>query len=217
MLLIVHNPYLPRWVVAAGGYRSGSTLQYNLLGVYIEAIHLGGRVGLMDPDQVQARGEQKRVPSDGIGVCKTHHVVEGFRPFERPTAWASDVLAGRARPISTVRDLQATRRSMCRKFGYTGDGLDSSVEWRENIANQRRWAELGAIEQRYELLVENPVQALADLCAALDLPWSLDLANHAAISTDRRHAILVMQHTKQGTWDPVTLLHWDHIEIDSVT
>jgi hypothetical protein len=106
---------------------------------------------------------------------------------------------------------------MCRKFGYADNTLDTSIEWRENIANQSRWAELGTIEQRYELLVENPERALADLCAALDLPWSRESANHAAIATDRSHAILVMQRAKQGTVDPVTLLHWDHIEIDPVS
>ena len=208
-------PQSLRWIVAAGGYRSGSTLQYNLLGVYLEAANLGGRVGLVDPDELQAVGEQQWTPSDGIGVAKSHHVVEGFRQFERPNAWEIEVLERRARPISTVRDIQGTRRSMCRKFGYTDDTLDASVEWRENIANQRRWTELGAFEQRYELLVDNPVQALADLCIALDLPWSSDSAKHAAKVTDRNNAITVMQHTEQGTWDPLTLLHWDHIEVDA--
>ncbi len=208
-------PQSLRWIVAAGGYRSGSTLQYNLLGVYLEAAELGGRVGLVDPDELQALGEQQWTPSDGIGVAKSHHVVEGFRQFERPNAWEIEVLERRARPISTVRDIQGTRRSMCRKFGYTDDTLDASVEWRENIANQRRWTELGAFEQRYELLVDNPVQALADLCIALDLPWSSDSAKHAAKVTDRNNAITVMQHTEQGTWDPLTLLHWDHVEVDA--
>ena len=208
-------PQSLRWIVAAGGYRSGSTLQYNLLGVYLEAAELGGRIGLVDPDELQAVGEQQWTPSDGIGVAKSHHVVEGFRQFERPNAWEIEVLERRARPISTVRDIQGTRRSMCRKFGYTDDTLDASVEWRENIANQRRWTELGAFEQRYELLVDNPVQALADLCIALDLPWSSDSAKHAAKVTDRNNAITVMQHTEQGTWDPLTLLHWDHVEVDA--
>ncbi len=208
-------PQSLRWIVAAGGYRSGSTLQYNLLGEYLEAAELGGRVGLVDPDELQALGEQQWTPSDGIGVAKSHHVVEGFRQFERPNAWEIEVLERRARPISTVRDIQGTRRSMCRKFGYTDDTLDASVEWRENIANQRRWTELGAFEQRYELLVDNPVQALADLCIALDLPWSSDSAKHAAKVTDRNNAITVMQHTEQGTWDPLTLLHWDHVEVDA--
>ena len=208
-------PQSLRWIVAAGGYRSGSTLQYNLLGVYLEAAELGGRIGLVDPDELQALGEQQWTPSDGIGVAKSHHVVEGFRQFERPNAWEIEVLERRARPISTVRDIQGTRRSMCRKFGYTDDTLDASVEWRENIANQRRWTELGAFEQRYELLVDNPVQALADLCIALDLPWSSDSAKHAAKVTDRNNAITVMQHTEQGTWDPLTLLHWDHVEVDA--
>ena len=204
-----------RWVVAAGGYRSGSTLQYNLLGEYLEAANLGARAGLVNPDELQALAERRWSPSDGIGVAKTHHVVEGFRQFERPKAWEFEVLERRARPISTVRDIHGTRRSMCRKFGYTDDTLDASVEWRENIANQRRWAELGAFEQHYELLVDNPVQALADLCTALDLPWSSDSAQHAATATDRNSAITVMQNTEQGTWDPLTLLHWDHVEIDA--
>jgi hypothetical protein len=212
---VLNNSQTIRWVVAAGGYRSGSTLQYSLLGEYLEAASFGARVGLVNPDDLQALGEQQWTSSDGIGVAKTHHVVESFRQFERPKAWEVEVLARRARPVSTARDMQGTRRSMCRKFGYTDDALDASVEWRENIANQRRWAELGAFEQRYELLVDNPVQALVELCIALDLPWSSDSAQHAATATDRKSAITVMQHTEQGTWDPLTLLHWDHVEVDA--
>ena len=212
---MLNNSETIRWVVAAGGYRSGSTLQYNLLGEYLEAANFGARVGLVNPDDLQAISERPWSPTDGIGVAKTHHVVEGFRHFERPRAWEAEVLARRARPISTVRDIRGTRRSMCRKFGYTDDTLDASIEWRENIANQRRWAELGAFEQRYELLVDEPVQALVELCIALDLPWSSDSAQHAASATDRNNAINVTQQTERGTWDPLTLLHWDHLEIDA--
>jgi len=38
-------------VLACGGYRSGSTLQYNVVGEYAERAGIGRRIGFVEPDQ----------------------------------------------------------------------------------------------------------------------------------------------------------------------
>lgn len=204
-----------RRLVAAGGYRSGSTLQYNLIGAYLERLGVGRRFGLVDPDDVErlvADTEQ----SDAISVVKSHHAVGDYQSFVRPTAWVDEMRAGRARALTTTRDIDAVRRSMMRKFNLTDATLESSTFWLANVLNERRWRELGAHEQTYELLTEDPIEAIKDACRFLRLPWSREEAGVAARDSSIRVALDTMQTLEMGTYDPLTLVHWDHVDTSNL-
>lgn len=197
-------------LVECGAYRTGSTAQYNLVGVYVEAAGLGRRLGLIEPDDV-AMVDVKVLAPHGCHVAKCHHVVAGFRPFDHPTAWADLVLAGTARPIGTIRDEQDVRASMCRKFDLRPDELETSLLWREALANTRRWEQLGAIWQSYDVLIGDPEKALRQLVAALGMPWDPTAARVAVEGSGVAAALAIMNSLDRGTYDPVTLLHWDHV------
>jgi hypothetical protein len=201
----------PAVVVAVGGYRSGSTLQYNLLGEYIERLGLGRRLGWVGPDEAESTVAAWVAAGAGVGIAKCHHVVPGFRPFGDAEAWARPVEAGVARAISTLRPPDAVIRSMARKFGLPKEGVLSSLEWRENVANTARWRQLGAFTQSYDDLTRHPFRALHRLATELSLPRRFDAALVARWRT-RRVAVLRHQaRLRPGEWDPVNLLHWDHV------
>ena len=65
------------------GYRSGSTLQYNLVGEYVERVNAGRRIGLLDPPEAMRLWEELWGVVDAIeiAVAKTHHAVSGFQDF----------------------------------------------------------------------------------------------------------------------------------------
>ncbi len=200
-----------RVVVAAGGYRSGSTLQYNLLGLYLERLGRGRRLGYVLPDDASSLVAQWARHGDGLGVVKCHHVATGFRPFRAEDAWARFVRGGIAVAMTTCRDEQAVRASMCRKFGYPDDALSASLEWRENVANAEAWSALGAFEQQYRDLVGRPVRAVRGLADWLRVPWSRMAFIQAWART---RPVVVRRHQRtipQGAWDPVTLVHPAHI------
>jgi hypothetical protein len=200
-----------RIVVAAGGYRSGSTLQYNLLGIYVERLGAGRRVGWVAPDAADAVVGDWLVHGEGLAVVKCHHVATGFRPFRTEDAWARYVRDGTAVAMISCRDEQAVQDSMCRKFGLTPETLPASLEWRENVANVEAWRALGAFAQDYTELVGSPSRALRNLCGWLRLPWRRSTCFETWVRTRpvvvRRH----QQGVPQGAWDPVTLIHPDHI------
>ncbi len=201
----------PAVVVAAGGYRSGSTLQYNLVGEYVERAGLGRRLGWVGPDEAERTVAAWVAAGAGLGIAKCHHVAPGFRPFGDEEAWARLVEEGLARPISTVRPPDAVVRSMARKFGLPTEGVLASLEWRENVANTARWLDLGAFTQSYVDLTRRPLRVLHRLATELSLPWRLDAALVACWRT-RRSAVLRHQaRLRPGDWDPVNLLHWDHV------
>jgi len=205
-----------RRLVAAGGYRSGSTLQYNLIGAYFERIGIGRRFGLVDPDDVAAFAAAA-APREAISVVKSHHAAGCFQSFVRPTAWAEEMQAGRARALTTRRDVAAVRISMMRKFGLTADNVESSPLWLSNLCNDQRWRELGAHEQTYELLTDHPVDAIKDACRFLRVPWSRVEAARAAQDSSLRTAIDTMQQLAEGSFDPVTLVHWDHVDVSAIS
>jgi hypothetical protein len=200
-----------RFIIAAGGYRTGSTLQYNLCGTYVEQLGVGRRLGSIDPDGVDAMLAEHGSSADFVGVAKSHHAVDGFGRFATPTRWADLVLDGTATPIMSVRDLASQRRSMMRKFRLAEAELESSIFWREDEANTRRWTELGAFEQTYEELTQRPLEAIRQLAAHIGLAWDPD----AAAETSRLSAIDRVWESlpaiERGTYDPITLVHWDHI------
>jgi hypothetical protein len=124
-------------VLACGGYRSGSTLQYNLVGEYVERANRGRRIGLLDPPQAAVlRGELWGVvDAIGVAVAKTHHVVSGIVDYGGAEAvWPELREAGLFSPVYSVRDWRDAAYSMSRQFSRAGlVELFESPQWRENL------------------------------------------------------------------------------------
>ena len=200
-------------VLVAGGYRTGSTLQYNLLGEYLELIGVGRRIGYVIADDAES-AVAAAAASGGVAVAKCHQIAPGFHDYRHPGAWGDIVRRGDAVAVLTHRDQAAVERSMCRKFGLDPGELHTSDLWLENEANLALWRPLARFDQSYVELTERPRAALVALLRALDLPvrrWSV---RRAAADTDARTMAEHQRTIERGTWDPVTLVHWDHIADD---
>ena len=196
----------PQWVIAAGGYRSGSTLQYNLLGIYLERLGLGRRVGYFEPDDLDSLPEL-----EGLGMVKSHHVARGPMGFSNPEAWVPLVESGLAVPLSTQRDERERRASMARKFGIAEAAIDDDPRWIQDRLNESRWSRLGVFVQDYRSLVDEPERALRELADLLSLPWDQDAAGAAVEGSSVEAARALSANVAPGDWDPVSLLHRDHI------
>ena len=203
-----------RLVLACGGYRSGSTLQYNLVGEYVERVNRGRRIGLLDPPEAALlrRGLWGIVDAMGLAVAKSHHAVSGFQDFggaER--VWSELAGQGLIQPVYSVRDWRDVAYSMSRKFGRTLEELFESSQWRENIAHMEAWLDLGACVQRYEGLVGDPTGSLRELSDVLGLPWVPEAAEGAAEAAGLAAQRAVAGSLAAGGTDPRHLVHWDHI------
>ena len=201
-------------VLACGGYRSGSTLQYNLVGEYVERVNGGRRVGLLDPPEAARLwpGLWGMVDAMGLAVAKSHHAVSGFQDFDGAEhVWHELGEHGLILPVYSVRDWRDVAYSMSRKFGRPLAGLFESSQWLENLAHMEAWLGLGASVQRYENLVGNPEGALRDLADVLHLPWLPGEAAKAAGAAGLAAQRTVSGGLAVGGTDPRHLVHWDHI------
>ncbi|MEX2256601.1 MAG: hypothetical protein WEC34_14260 [Acidimicrobiia bacterium] len=199
-------------ILACGGYRSGSTLQYNLLAEYAELAGLGSRLGFVNPHEAHAAVTSLRVSDRGVGVAKCHHVVAGYHDFRsRDEAWAELTQSAEVLPIYSLRDWRDVAASMCRKFRLSLSDLFESALWRENLANLDRWLELGAVVQRYEVLVNEPQLAISEVADAAGLPFTASIAIDAAVATRLDAVYRAMRSTTAEHWDERMLVHDDHI------
>lgn len=169
------------WIVCAGGYRSGSTLQYDLIGHYLELTGQGSRMGYGAHHEVYA-------PHTGIGVVKSHAL----------GGWDWRIIQGTAVAVSVHRTTADREASMCRFFGIDRAELHESFVWREDRLNVALWKVVGTYEQDYKLLTKFPQSALKALVHHLGLVWDQGMANYAAKLADRTDN------------DPLSLLHENH-------
>lgn len=183
------------WVVVAGGYRTGSTLQYNLLGSYLELTHQGHRVGYGATHQVYK-------PHTGIGLVKSHEL----------GGWEKPILRGEAKAVTTYRDEKGKIQSMMQKFGYQTEAeLMKSLTWLEDKLNERLWWSVGTFSQYYGSLTSNPLYQLEELVNELHLGWNPVAAEQAVTMSSTEEAKRVVQTLAPGEFDPTTLLHWNHV------
>ena len=159
----------PVVLLACGGYRSGSTLAYNLLGEHAERSLVGRRIGYVEPDQVEllAGPAWSFVAALGVAVGKAHHspaIPEGG-------SWEA-LLDGRLLAVCTVRDWRDVLHSFSRVYGRSPAEVLASRRWQINVANLRWWVGAGAGARlvRYEDLHADPARVLAAVDADLGLP-----------------------------------------------
>jgi len=200
-----------RIVLAAGGYRSGSTLQYNLVGEYLEQVGSGCRAGYLEGDAAATLLPiWSLVDQVGLAVVKTHYAVTGSAAGAA-TSWLDLVADGRAVPLMSLRDWHDVAASMCRKFGVDITALGETALWQDNLREVEAWLAAGALVQRYDDLTADPVGAMAAAASFLGLAWDGAAAERAARAVAMPQALAVQEALATGTYHPRLLLHHDHV------
>lgn len=180
-----------RYIICGGGLRCGSTLQYNLIGEYLERADLGRRLGYGSYSSATARHPSLST----LGAVKTHPVDD----------WGPPLASGEAVGISTYRVEEGVRASMRAKFG-------NDERYEESEAYRLAWLQHVILVQDYDLLTKHPHDALRELCGVLEIRHYPQVAE-AAVSAAHRDALkAVAARQAPGTWDPVTLIHHDHFK-----
>jgi hypothetical protein len=202
------------YVFCVGMYRSCSTWQYAVACHLLEAHRGGRRLGFIAGEHFAGRG-----PAEGWQVLKSH---EGHPSF------AEALRAGRARAFYSFRDLRDVAFSLAHKRGTTFEEVvEEQGMLRTCLANDAFWtSQPHTLTQRYEEIVENPVGAVCQLAAHLDLDLAegeaAATAERYSLASNRRRAVeLAGRLRREGVnladpqnallHDTETLLHWNHI------
>ena len=191
-------------VLSCGGYRSGSTLGYNLLGGWAEAAGVGRRVGHLEPEQVPLLdGLHSVLDALGVAVGKAHH-----SPGQPGGGdWTVLLGAGRLLPVMTLREPRDVVASFARAYGQTPDAVLASRRWRLNLDNVRWWLDAGALPVAYDDVRVDPCRVVTEVARRLGLPVDqlhVVPAPDAGAERAGREALSV-EH------DPRTLLHGGHV------
>lgn len=207
-------------LLSVGGYRSGSTYAYNLLGEYVERVNAGRRIGYVEPEQVPLlEGLWSVVEALGVAVGKAHHspaIPEGG-------AWEGLLAGGRLLALCTMRDWRDVLHSFSRVYEQAPDEVLTSRRWRINLDNVRWWLDRGALPVSYDDLLTDPAAVLAGVAERVGLPYDDAVARTAgqAATPDRPAAPPLdsalelrstygARFTDEGA-DPRTLLHSSHV------
>lgn len=201
-----------RFVVAAGGYRTGSTLQYNLIGAYVELIGVGTRVGYVDPDDLADALARLPVGRDCLYVAKCHHITGDRLAHDRVDAWRELIDTGEAEVVTTRRTTDHVKQSMARMFGIPESSVEASEVWRDFQVNAQAWAVHSRHTSSYQALVGCPALELETMAQRLRLPWSAACAREAAHLSSRSVAASIISALPDGVdLDVTSQLHWGHL------
>lgn len=199
-------------VLSCGGYRSGSTLQYNLAGEYAERANAGRRVGFVEPEQVALLDAGwSFVEALGVAVAKCHLAPAAG---DGSAHWRRFAEQGRMLPLYTVRDWRDVVHSWSRMFDQDLEQVFAHPRWALNLANLDSWLAEGVHVQRYETLVADPLGALRELVALARLPFDGDAM--AAVARAARTAARPGDECAPATAaahgaDARTLVHAQHV------
>ena len=190
-------------ILAAGGFRSGSTLQYNLIGEYVERLNMGRRIGLIEPDEaVYFRDLWKVIDALGLAVAKCHS----------PNIWLDMAKNAQVTPVYTVRHWGDVVMSMCRFWGKTLDQILIDPIFYKNLEYMEEWLSFpGTIVQRYEDEWHDPLGELDLLVERLGLPWSPEVADQAVAAATGHKALMEIAEKHNPGWDPRTQIHHNHV------
>ena len=202
--------------LCVGMYRACSTWQYGVVGALLEKYRDGQRLGFVEG----IRYAEKLAENPRTGpwaVLKAHDFHDGF----------GELLAtGRAIGFYSYRDLRDVISSYMYKTGTDIETLREQGFLDLCVNNDRAWrAQPGMLVQPYADLIANPVAGVAAIARhlGLELPdgEAAAIADAMSLAANRRKVdsmsarlreqgvtLLAQDQTK---FDPVSLLHWNHI------
>lgn len=206
------------WIFCCGMRRSGSTLQFQIVARLVEESGLGKRVEWVKPNCFP-KLRAKYADYNGWKVFKTHFCTdEILSEFRRKNAIG----------IYVFRDIRDVFVSTMKKGGKTAEQLLNNGFIEECLQNHQKWTNLQQVMvSRYENMI-------------IDLPGEVKrTATHLGISLDRKKYELIasdyaiqkqrerikefkkkpshqLQHEEKLQFDPVSLLHTNHISLGEI-
>ena len=203
-------------VLCVGMYRACSTWQYGVAGAIVEKHRGGRRLGFIAGVDAHEKLDAREAGT-GWGLLKAHDAHERFGELLR---------SGQALGLASYRDLRAVVASYMHKTGTDFDTLMDQGFVELCLHNDRFWREQpGVLVQSYEALIADPVRGVAEIADHLgvvlpageaeaiagSMSWEANRRKVAALSAQFRQAGTALAPTDQSRFDPVSLLHWNHI------
>jgi hypothetical protein len=197
-------------------YRACSTWQYDVASEILERHRQGDRLGFIEGIYFDRKVAADR-PVDAWGILKAHDFHDRF---------VEEIAAGRALAIYSYRDLRDVVFSYMHKTGSTFDQLVARGFFELCLENDRAWRAVpGILVQSYESLIAEPVAGVEAIARLLEVSlaegeaealaeqfsWDSNRKRIDALAETLRAQGVDLSSEDQSRFDPVTLLHWNHL------
>jgi len=159
------------WIFAGGMFRSGSTLQFQLISTLIERSSLGRRLEWRTPEDFAGLAEQLGDPSEML-VFKTHVCKHPMR---------IRLLDGRARAVAVHRDLRDVIVSGAHKDGISPTPDYCSEMTKGCLACYNGWPVCEAVRWwAYDRFVDETADCIMEMAEHIRVPCDLQTARQLA-------------------------------------
>jgi hypothetical protein len=206
-------------VICAGMYRSCSTWQYMVASELVEKYHEGVRLGFLDNERSIA--EIQCVNSLGWHTVKVHN-----RSHFCSTVLCSERGVG----LYAYRDIRDVVYSLMEMWGQSFYELVLTSRTVDRILrNDKFWTcQPQMLVQKFETILGNPIGAVQQIASRLGLELDktepVRIAKEYSIDANRRRVekiaadlrsteIDLSKPENSRACDPVSLLHWNHIQL----
>ena len=205
------------YVFCCGMHRSGSTWQYLVASHLIETKKAGRRLGVMNHEEEFAAFDRSSRPAPGDWLVLKMHTPR--------QAFADALAAGRALGIYSYRDLRDVVFSLIQMHESTFDefvlkknGLPPLIE------SDKFWrAQPGTLIQSYAEITQQPAASVQAIAQHVQVPLAAgeaeQLAQQFSLEENKKRAETFAEERKkprlfkkQRSFDPNTLIHWNHIQ-----
>jgi len=190
------------WVFICGGYRSGSTLHYNLVSAIVEKENKGKRIKIVQPKNF---GEFKLRHQDykKFKIYKSHILTPSIREeFENNNALA----------IQSKRDIRDVVVSFAIKQNKSFDNIIDELP--NHLKLFKAWKEVSPmLESKYEQFAFNLKEEIIRISKYLNISLNEELINNLAseYSLTNQKKYISNKNFGSNNFDGKTLLHSNHI------
>ncbi len=200
------------WIFCGGMYRSGSTLQYQIISEIVELKEIGKRITWEKPEMFSVvRGKYETYAK--IKVFKSHICTSDIRAeFEINNAWGAYI----------YRDLRDVIVSIMQKRGFSFEDVIKGDVIKSCIDNYYAWRALPKVYvSRYEEVVEDlksEVFGIADFFKINLSRSETDIITTKLSLPNQKERIKQFKkmrsyvNLRKNRFDPFSLLHMDHIQ-----
>ncbi|MCT8340061.1 FkbM family methyltransferase [Flavobacteriaceae bacterium TK19130] len=199
------------WIICAGGKRSGSTLQYNLVANIVETANSGKRLPYFNPSEFH-KIKKDNSEYSGLKVIKLHKLTSEIE---------AEIKSGNALVIHSYRDIRDVIVSSINKKWFNEDSSNVKEATLQYLDDHNQWTQCNGkiISRKYEDFAFNISEEIQVLCDFLDIRLDQkeieSIADSVNLDRLKNSQAKIPNNKKESasnqTFNKDTLLHTNHI------